>query len=63
MRNKTPCYTTPAGVRIGCQYESPLRPFHDRDALRLQSALLNQRPPIVQRVTRLPLLSRLWSWC
>lgn len=37
-------YTTRTGLQIGREYTPTARPYHDRDALRLQSALLGQKP-------------------
>ncbi len=37
-------YTTPSGLRIGSGYQPDLRLHHDHDAVRLQSALLRQKP-------------------
>ncbi len=40
-------YTTSTGLRIGCKVEAAARhEYHDRDALRLQAALLGNRPAI-----------------
>ena len=40
-------YTTRTGLRIGSKCEAAARhEYHDRDALRLQSALLGKRPAI-----------------
>lgn len=36
-------YTTKSGLQIGLLYQPPQRPHHDRDALRLQRALLGER--------------------
>lgn len=38
-------YTTKSGVRIGLTYTAAARPYHDRDACRLQEALLAGRQP------------------
>jgi hypothetical protein len=35
--------TTKTGLRIGCMAPKSPPPHHDRDALRLQSALINKR--------------------
>jgi len=35
----TNIHTTPTGLRIGCMYQTPVRPYHDTDALKLQRAL------------------------
>lgn len=37
-------YTTKSGVQIGSLYTPTARPHHDRDAIRIQSALLGQKP-------------------
>lgn len=37
-------YTTKTGLQIGRLYIPRQRPHHDRDAIRLQNALLGQRP-------------------
>lgn len=40
-------YTTKAGVRIGSKVKAPpVYEYHDRDALRLQRALLGDKTPI-----------------
>ncbi len=40
-------YTTKSGLRIGCKVEALTRhEYHDRDALRLQRALLGDKTPI-----------------
>ena len=40
-------YTTKSGLRIGSKCESAARhEYHDRDALRLQRALLGDKTPI-----------------
>ena len=39
-------YTTRTGLQIGLLYTPTARPHHDRDALRLQSALLGHKPEI-----------------
>ncbi len=39
---KTP-YTTKTGLRIGSAFDSGVRPYHDRDAIRIQRALLGER--------------------
>ena len=38
-------YVTSAGLRIGCRYQSPVKPHHDADALKLQSALTGCTQP------------------
>lgn len=45
MQTKPTCFNT-GKVRIGCNYEPPRHVHHDRDALRLQRALLGERSPI-----------------
>lgn len=42
---RTP-YTTKSGVRIGSAYTPNAPVYHDRDALRLQDALLKNKPAI-----------------
>ena len=37
-------YTTRSGLQVGRLYTPTARPHHDRDALRLQSALLGHKP-------------------
>lgn len=39
-------YTTKSGLQIGRLYMPTARPYHDRDAIRLQSALLGHKPAI-----------------
>lgn len=39
-------YTTRSGLQVGSLYTPPQRPHHDADALRLQRALLGERPRI-----------------
>ena len=40
-------YTTKSGLRIGSKCDANVRhEYHDRDALRLQAALLGNRPQI-----------------
>lgn len=39
-------YTTRSGLRIGCHCQARPSVPHDRDALRLQRALLGEHPPI-----------------
>lgn len=36
-------FTTKSGLRIGCLAPKGPPPYHDADALRLQSALINKR--------------------
>jgi hypothetical protein len=57
MTCKLPPYTTPSGLKIGCRYEAPSRmPAPSRDALLLQSALLEKRSPT-------PLWAQvIWRW-
>lgn len=56
MSRITP-YTTRSGLQIGCRYEPPrLVEVPSRDAVRIQSALLEHRAPT-------PLWVRLlWRW-
>lgn len=37
-------FITRAGVQIGLLYQTTAKPHHDADALKLQSALLNDKP-------------------
>lgn len=39
-------YTTRSGLRIGCAWQGRPPIHHDRDALRVQRALLGERSPI-----------------
>lgn len=40
-------YATKSGVKVGSKYKvPPAPPYHDRDALRLQRALLGDKTPI-----------------
>jgi hypothetical protein len=62
MERQTP-FTTSSGLQIGLLYQ-PQRPvYHDRDALKLQSALLNKHPagPVGIAITRM--VRRFWAWC
>jgi hypothetical protein len=43
---RQPPYTTRSGLRIGSAYAPTTRPNLDRDALRIQRALLGERPAI-----------------
>lgn len=62
MERQTP-FTTPAGLQIGCMYQ-PQRPvYHDKDALRIQTALLNSRQPGAMEMALVHLLRRFWAWC
>ena len=45
MPQHTPL-TTKSGLRIGSAYVPTTRPYHDRDALKLQDALLRNRPSV-----------------
>lgn len=54
-------WRTKSGVVVGCLYQRPA-PRHDRDALRLQEALLDPRtakplPPVAR------VLGAFWNWC
>jgi hypothetical protein len=42
----TPPFTTRSGLQIGSAYTPPQRPYHDRDALKLQDALLGNKSGI-----------------
>lgn len=62
MATQTP-FTTASGLRIGCMYQ-PQRPVHhDRDALRLQDALLSKRQPGALEIAAMRLVRRFWAWC
>jgi len=37
-------FTTKSGVQIGRDYRPTTKPHHDKDALRLQDALLGNKP-------------------
>jgi hypothetical protein len=50
-------------VQIGCAYTAPQRPYHDKDALRLQDALLNTRQPSAAEIFFVRLVRRFWAWC
>ena len=57
MRN---IYTTSTGLQIGCMYQSNVRPAHDKDAIKLQDALLQKRgqaSTVLRRVIR-----AIWDW-
>jgi hypothetical protein len=61
--DKQPPFTTPAGIRIGCMYQ-PTRPvYHDRDALRLQDALLNKAKPSPLVMATQRAVRAFWAWC
>lgn len=38
-------YTTASGLQIGCMYSGHRPPHHDKDALKLQSALTGRAEP------------------
>jgi hypothetical protein len=60
---RQPPFKTPAGIQIGLLYQ-PQRPvFHDRDALRLQDALLNKHQPSQLGLLINSLVRRFWAWC
>jgi hypothetical protein len=61
--DRQPPFTTPAGVQIGCMYKATRPVFHDRDALKLQSALLNRRQPSATERNLVGLVRRFWAWC
>jgi hypothetical protein len=50
-------------VQIGCMYQPTTKPHHDRDALLLQSALLNTRQPSAAEIFFVRLVRRFWAWC
>ena len=57
---KTP-YTTKSGVQIGCMYVPQQKPYHDKDACLLQSALLAGQPSRAEMIfTRI--LRPIWRW-
>jgi len=39
-------FTTATGLRIGCMYQPTVKPDHDADALKLQSALTGRAAPV-----------------
>jgi hypothetical protein len=55
----TPYHT--GKVAIGLLYEPP-KPYHDRDARLLQTALLNKRQPGTLELIFVGLLRRFWGW-
>lgn len=60
---KQPPFTTSSGLRIGVYYQ-PQRPVHhDRDALRIQTALLSDRQPGAIEILAVRLFRRFWAWC
>ena len=61
--DKQPPFTTPAGIQIGCMYQATRPVFHDRDALRLQDALLNKHQPSPLSLLVNNLVRRFWAWC
>ena len=61
--DRQPPFTTPAGIRIGCMYQAQRPVHHDRDALRLQTALLNKRQPTAIEMALVSLVRRFWAWC
>jgi len=54
-------YTTPAGLRIGCMWQTNVKPDHDSDALTLQSALLARHSHRSQNVF-FRLINAFWRW-
>ena len=61
--HKQPPFTTRSGLQIGRYYQPTTKPYHDKDALRLQTALLHDREPgliesLIARVIR-----PFWAWC
>ena len=54
-------YTTKSGVRIGIAYISPPMPIRSLDAMRLQSALLDDRTARPQHLIR-RLLAPVFRW-
>ena len=61
--DKQPPFTTPAGIQIGCMYQQHRPVFHDRDALRLQDALLNKREASALERVLAHVVRRFWAWC
>lgn len=62
MARNTPL-TTRSGLQIGCMYQASRPVYHDRDALRLQSALLNTREPGALEMLLASIFRRFWVWC
>jgi hypothetical protein len=62
MERATP-YKTPAGIQIGCMYQAHRPVHHDRDALRLQDALLNKREASALERALAHVVRRFWAWC
>lgn len=62
MATQTP-FTTASGLRIGCMYQAQRPVHHDRDALRLQDALLSTRVPSKLEMALVHLVRRFWAWC
>lgn len=60
---KQPPFKTQAGLQIGCMYQANPPVYHDRDALRLQSALLNTREPGALEMFLVRMTRRFWAWC
>jgi hypothetical protein len=61
--DKQPPFTTPAGIQIGCMYQQHRPVHHDRDALRLQDALLNKREASALERVVAHVVRRFWAWC
>jgi hypothetical protein len=61
--DKQPPFKTSAGVQIGLLYQQHRPVHHDRDALRLQDALLNKRQPTALELLLNNLARRVWAWC
>ena len=62
MDRQTP-FTTSSGLQIGLLYQATRPVYHDRDALRLQDALLNKRPAGALELALTRLVRRFWAWC
>jgi hypothetical protein len=60
---RQPPFTTRSGLQIGLLYQAHRPVHHDRDALRLQDALLNKRQPTAIEMALMHLVRRFWAWC
>ena len=63
MERKAPPFTTSSGLQIGAMYQATRPVYHDRDALRLQDALLNKHQPSQLGLLVNSLARRFWAWC
>jgi hypothetical protein len=61
--DKQPPFKTRAGVQIGLLYKQHRPVHHDRDALRLQDALLNKREASALERALAHVMRRFWAWC